>query len=285
MAGSNSQKQLLNLIRDFSTEKSQGERRIVNQKKQIDELRFEIEAANSDLEEAKRRKEITEQELKGCEVEISMNEASVQALEARNALINNEVSALGSAMVAIKSEENSLRDGFIQNMLQMNADIRQFQELLASYFNADNRCETILNGGSLTRHEHGSQTARETLQDKLAKIMLQINHEEQQYNAEQVIHNQVQQELFTLEKKALLLDSLMEESMELQELSKYPCYILSPFFALTENKQTSELEEKCAALSDELQKRFLCPRCHQDNSDELGDSLQMSQMSQMSEGT
>lgn len=44
--------------------------------------------------------------------------------------------------------------------------------------------------------------------------------------------------------------------------------------SLTGNKQTSELEENCAAFGDELQKRFLCPRCNQDNSAELGDIIQ-----------
>lgn len=47
-------------------------------------------------------------------------------------------------------------------------------------------------------------------------------------------------------------------------------------FALTRNKQTSELEEECAAFGDELQKRFLCPRCNEDNSAVLGEIMQPS---------
>lgn len=43
---------------------------------------------------------------------------------------------------------------------------------------------------------------------------------------------------------------------------------------LTGNKQISELEVKCASLGDELQRRFLCPRCHQDNSESLDVILQ-----------
>lgn len=57
------------------------ERRIVNQKKRIGELRSELIGANAELEEAKRDRERTEQELRGYEVELSMNEASLQALE------------------------------------------------------------------------------------------------------------------------------------------------------------------------------------------------------------
>lgn len=127
MAGSDSQKPLLTLIRDFTTEKSQGgknhrssnystdllsslrwdegfhlvhlqfsfiflplffflwydfaERRIVNQKKRIEELKSELDAVNAELEGAKRGKETAEQELKGYEIKSSMNEASLQALE------------------------------------------------------------------------------------------------------------------------------------------------------------------------------------------------------------
>ncbi|CAA2982113.1 Hypothetical predicted protein [Olea europaea subsp. europaea] len=81
MAGNDPQKQLLTLIRDFASEKSQGERRIVNQKKRIEELQSELEAANAELEGEKRHKESTEQELKGYEVELSMNEASIQTIK------------------------------------------------------------------------------------------------------------------------------------------------------------------------------------------------------------
>ncbi|KAL0343939.1 UNVERIFIED_CONTAM: hypothetical protein Sangu_1281300 [Sesamum angustifolium] len=90
MAGSDSQKQLLTLIRDFTAEKSQGERRIAKLKKRIEELRSEVDASNRELEEAKRGKEMAEQELNGRQVELSMCEASNQALEARIALTNNE---------------------------------------------------------------------------------------------------------------------------------------------------------------------------------------------------
>lgn len=57
------------------------------------------------------------------------------------------------------------------------------------------------------------------------------------------------------------------------------CWIVLPYtfyhdFTLIGNKQTSELEEKCATLGDELQKRFQCPYCNQDNSAELSEILQ-----------
>lgn len=59
------------------------EKKVVCLKKQIEGIRSEIEAANSELEEEKRLKETTEQELKGVEFELSLNEASIEALEVR----------------------------------------------------------------------------------------------------------------------------------------------------------------------------------------------------------
>ncbi|KAG8384763.1 hypothetical protein BUALT_Bualt04G0152400 [Buddleja alternifolia] len=287
MAGSDSHKPLLTLIRDFSSEKTQGERRIVNQRKRIQELTSELEASNAELEGAKRDKETTEQDLKGYEVQLSMNDASIEAVEARIALTNNEISKLGSELAALKSEENSSRDGFIEKMLELNQQIRKFQELLATTFNAENYCKATLDSGSLTAHEEDTLKSRVVSENKLAQITTQADQSEQQYKAEQVIHDQIQHELIDLEKKASLLESVMKQSMELQELNRYPCILLVVSQYLTpesgykfdlprHSKQTSELEEKCAALGDKLQKRFLCPRCHQDNSEELGEILQMS---------
>lgn len=41
--------------------------------------------------------------------------------------------------------------------------------------------------------------------------------------------------------------------------------------SLTRNTQTSELEEMCASLGEELQKRCMCPTCHFDNVEALGE--------------
>ncbi|XP_073040994.1 uncharacterized protein [Primulina eburnea] len=257
MAGSDSQRQFLSLIRDFAAEKSQGERRIVSQKKRIEELQSELEAASTDLGEAKRERETTEQELKGYEVELSMNQVSIQTLESRNALASKEISKLGSELEALKSEENSLRDGFISKMFELNAQIRKSQQLRDSIFNAENLCEAKSTGVSLPAHVGDSPRGRSDIEDKLALIISQTDENEQQHKAEQVMHEQVQQELIKLEKKASLMESIMAESMELQELSK----------------QMLELEEKCASLGDELQRRFFCPRCHKDNSEKMSEIL------------
>ncbi|PIA40306.1 hypothetical protein AQUCO_02500179v1 [Aquilegia coerulea] len=101
MAG-DTQRQLLNLIRDFATEKSQGERRITSFKKRIEELRSALDLINTELDEAKFAKETAEQELKGYEVELAMNEATIQAQETRISLIQDEIWKVGSEVEALK---------------------------------------------------------------------------------------------------------------------------------------------------------------------------------------
>ncbi|XP_073144949.1 uncharacterized protein [Henckelia pumila] len=222
MAGSDSQRQFLSLIRDFAAEKSQGERRIVSQKKRIEELQYELEAASKELVEAKLERETTEQELKGYEVELSMNQVSIQTLESRNAQTSKEISKLGSELEAFKNEENSLRDGFITKMFQLNAQIRKSQQLPDSIFNAENLCEAKSTDVYFPALVGDSPRDRSVIEDKLALIISQTNENEQQHKAEQVVHEQVRQELIKLEKKVSLMESIMAESVELQELSKYP---------------------------------------------------------------
>ena len=50
-------------------------------KKRIEILQSEVEAANSEVEHAKRIKEVAEEELNGYEVELSLNDSTIQSLE------------------------------------------------------------------------------------------------------------------------------------------------------------------------------------------------------------
>lgn len=54
---------------------------MVGLRKRIKELTSEVEVRNAELEEAKRNKESIEQEVRGYEVELAMNEATIQTLE------------------------------------------------------------------------------------------------------------------------------------------------------------------------------------------------------------
>ncbi|WOG93362.1 hypothetical protein DCAR_0312645 [Daucus carota subsp. sativus] len=218
MATNDSQKQFLTLIRGFASESSQGERRIVDLKKRIDELRYEIVGANAELEEAKCAKESIEQDIKGYEVEMAMNEASIQTLEARVGLIQNEVAAAKSELEALKIEEGGLRDDFIERMLKMNDAIRKFQETSVYGFD-ENDCL-----GTSKRED--AEVSRRSLEETLAQIVSQTIVEEQKYQAELNIHKQTQQELIQLEEKLVLMETLLKESKELQELTRYPHTVL-----------------------------------------------------------
>ncbi|KAK4712511.1 hypothetical protein R3W88_007024 [Solanum pinnatisectum] len=102
MAGNESQKQFLTLLREFASEKSQGERRIVNHKKRNQQLQSELELAYAEVEEAKNQKETAEQELKGYEVELARNESAIQTLEEGILWIQDELSAYGSNVESLK---------------------------------------------------------------------------------------------------------------------------------------------------------------------------------------
>ncbi|XVF58169.1 hypothetical protein PTKIN_Ptkin07bG0041800 [Pterospermum kingtungense] len=226
MAGTDPSKNLMSLIRDFATEKSQGERRVIGLKKQIEDLRSEMEAANSELEEAKRLKETTEQELKAVEFQLALNEASIEALEARISLIQDEISTVGSEVEELKVLKRPLFDEFISQMVEFNAKIRKFQETIAAVFENKNTVGNASEGHKFVEKEVTAIASRR-IEDELAHIVSQIAKEEEEYLAEQNIQ-----------------------------------------------KQTCELEKASASLSEELQKRCICPNCHSVNVEALGGILQ-----------
>ncbi|KAF3622541.1 putative paired amphipathic helix protein Sin3-like 1-like [Capsicum annuum] len=200
MAGNDSQKQFLTLIRDFASEKSQGERRIINQRKQIQELQSELEIANAEAAAAKNEKEIAEQELKGYEVELAMNESAIQILEERIALIQDELSAYGVDLEALKVKSYP-RDDFIEKMLELNAKIRKFHESVASIFRNDNCSDSASNPGPAKAKAEDVEAFKRD-QNKLAQIL--------------------EEELSILERKASLIEEITKENKEIQELARYP---------------------------------------------------------------
>ncbi|XVE83872.1 hypothetical protein DITRI_Ditri16bG0122900 [Diplodiscus trichospermus] len=222
MAGTDPPKNLVALICDFASEKSQGERRVVGLKKQIEDLRSEVEAANSELEEAKRLKETTEQELKGFEFELALNDASIQALEARIYLIQSEISTVGSEVEELKNKEAKLRDEFISQMVEFNNKIRKFQETIASGFQNKNTAGNAADEGHKFVNKEVTEVAPQTIEDQLAHIASQIAKEEEEYLAEQNIQKQVQLELTDIERKVCLMEAMMQETKALKDLTRYP---------------------------------------------------------------
>ncbi|KAI3670011.1 hypothetical protein L6452_41575 [Arctium lappa] len=225
MACTNSQKELLTLIRDVSTEKSQGERRVVNLKSRVQELQSELDSVNLEVEEAKRLKECTEQELKGYEVELAMKESSIQTLEWRNSLLRDEISSVGSDLEAVKNEEGALRDDFIRKMFDLNAKIRQFHQSVDSVMNGPFSSNTASQDVNM---EHADtrevEKATRDLEDKLAQIISETNKAEDDYRSEQNLYMQEKKELDDLKHRIFLMEAVMEGSKELQELAIYPHY-------------------------------------------------------------
>ncbi|KAK2967861.1 hypothetical protein RJ640_029855, partial [Escallonia rubra] len=204
MSGSDPQKQLLTIIRDFATEKSQGERRIVNFKKRTQELLSELDAVNADLEDSKRLKEVTEQELKGYDVELAMADASIQTLEIITASV--------------------FGDDFIDKMLKLNSKIRNFQDTVKYTFNEANSKGTTSKdeAGFKATDAEDAEVSRRALDTELPQTMSQTTAVEQEYPADQNANKQVQRELLDVERKVSLMEAIRKESKELQELTRYP---------------------------------------------------------------
>ncbi|KDP45430.1 hypothetical protein JCGZ_09679 [Jatropha curcas] len=227
MAGIDTQKQLLTLIRDCVSEKSQGERRVVGLKKRIEELRSEFEAVHAELEGAKRLKETTEQELKGYEFELAMNVTSIQILEGRISQIQDEISSIGSEVEGLKvNEERAARDEFISQMFELNARIRKFQERGTSNFQKEDNSGTAAGEGLKADRKVVMEVVVEpdlrTLDNMLAHVVSQTTKEEQEYIAEQNIQKQIQQEYVDLQRKISLMEVIMKETKALQDLTRYP---------------------------------------------------------------
>uniref|UniRef100_A0A7N2L098 Tropomyosin n=1 Tax=Quercus lobata TaxID=97700 RepID=A0A7N2L098_QUELO len=238
MAGNDPQRQLLTLIRDFASEKSQGERRVVGLKKRIEELRYELDTANAELEDAKRAKETAEQELKGYEVELTMNEASIQALEARISLIQDEVSTIGYDVEALKNTEGALRysivilylimlfeDEFISQMVELNARIRKFHQ---ETMTCDVHHENHVGMATETKDKHVMEVTEvdpKTSEDTLAHIISQTTKEEEEFQAELNFQKQVQQDLIDFEKKVSLMEVIMKVKKAVDDITIYPYQI------------------------------------------------------------
>ncbi|XP_058115517.1 uncharacterized protein LOC131258304 isoform X2 [Magnolia sinica] len=192
MAGGDSQKQLLSLIRDFATEKSQGERRVSDLRKRSAELRTELVTANAVLENAKRCKETTEHDLRGSEVELSLNEASIQAQEARTCLLQEEISKIGSDLGHLKNDEGFSRDDFIKKMFELNKKLRKLQETTIISFHKEKSADfsSCIDQKVEDKQAFNIQDILKAIEDKLVHISAQTHEKEQECNEEENIRNE-----------------------------------------------------------------------------------------------
>ncbi|KAK4804260.1 hypothetical protein SAY86_004077 [Trapa natans] len=145
MAGTDPQKQLLILIRDFAAEKSQGERRVASLKKRHEELRSELDVFNVKLEEAKHCRETAEQELKGCEVELALNGSTVQSLEARISTIQSQICAVKSDIEDLKLQQESIDlEKHVLLMKTITSETRDLQELTRQSSELEQQCNQLV---------------------------------------------------------------------------------------------------------------------------------------------
>ncbi|XP_068652623.1 uncharacterized protein [Aristolochia californica] len=251
MAGTDSQRQLFTLIRDFANEKSFGERRVSNLKKRFLELQPVLDAANEELERVKRSKEISEQELRGSEVELALIEASIQAQESRISLLQKEISKFGTELSYLKKERAVSRDDFISKMYEVNKEIRNFHEKKTEVFHnaklvegKDSSCMSMGDG-------------LEVVEDGLAFIRGKISNKEQECREDENIRKEILYELASLEKRVPLMEAIVKESKELQDLSR----------------QTAESEQLYASHVEELRRKYKCPSCQVDNMGDLAGIL------------
>ncbi|KAL0903120.1 hypothetical protein M5K25_027474 [Dendrobium thyrsiflorum] len=123
------QRQLLLLIRDYSAEKTKGERTLSDLKKRLLELQADYEAASAKLEQTKRVREAAERELRGSQAQLDLTNASLLAMETRNSGLQDEIFQVSSKLLAIKNDEKIQRDEFIRVMHEFNSKLRNFNEM------------------------------------------------------------------------------------------------------------------------------------------------------------
>ncbi|WVZ09066.1 hypothetical protein V8G54_022412 [Vigna mungo] len=252
--GSDSQKQLLSLIRNFAAEKSQGGNSVasvVTLRKQIAKLTSELNMEYEELEKAKRCKEMVEQDLKGFEVQLMLSEASNQTLEARVSLIQDRISAVGSDLETLKFEEAALRKfqesiiicdidavdctasrvkGKVRNkILATHTDSGLTINWLAAHtfmhaynFHHMIQFDIVLDESQIIIKENDAEVALCDLESTLSEVISQIAKENEEYQEEQNICKNAQQQLIDCERKVFVMGMIVKETKELQDLTIYP---------------------------------------------------------------
>ncbi|KAK9121378.1 hypothetical protein Syun_018995 [Stephania yunnanensis] len=262
MADAEFQKDLLCILRDVAAEKHEGERRVANLKKRVEELRSELESANSAKEKVKHAKEVAEQELRRSQVELALSEASIKSLEKRISEYQGQLAKIGSEIGVLKYEENAERDEFIREMLELRERIRNSQKPVNQTVGEDKITKVSTDDdGTKVEGELAAidpQTIVMDMKDKLKHLVSQTDEAQCEYQEKMKFYNEVQQKLLNLKRRNSLLNEMVKVMKELQELTR----------------QTTELEETCTSLSEELQKQCACPTCHLVNVGSLGGILQ-----------
>lgn len=251
-AGGDNQKQLLSIIRDFESEKSHGERRLSDLKRRLADARSAADAAAEELDAAKRAREAAEQKLRGIQVQVAIADESILALESTISGLQKEISKASSDLDALKSKGDSERDEFISKMFEMNAKIRQFQQMASVKLAEHNHYELQSTEGQPDRDKSKlveSECILKDLADEVSNIEAEVQLLEGEYKKDLLDHDKVLQELADVQAKRALIEAVMGEMKQLQELSG----------------RTAELEKVHASLAEELKQRYICPGCGVNN--------------------
>ncbi|CAD6339674.1 unnamed protein product [Miscanthus lutarioriparius] len=254
-SGGDTPKQLLSIIRDFAYEKSHGERRVSDLKRRLADARAAADAAAAELEAAKRAREAAEQDLRGSQVQAAIAADSILALEATISHLQEEISKAGTHLDALKSKGDSEREEFSSKMYEMNAKIRQFQQMASLELAEHNHCELLSTEGEHVRDKSktvDSEGNLKELADKVSNAEAEVQILEEEYKKDLLDHDKVRQELADVQAKRALMEAVMGATKQLQELGEYPEIYLS----LTWNTRAAELEKVHASLAEELQRRI-----------------------------
>ncbi|XP_047075684.1 uncharacterized protein LOC124685387 [Lolium rigidum] len=275
--GAEPQKQLLSIIRDFAAEKSHGERTVSGLKRRLDDVLAAADAATAELDAAKRAREAAETDLRGTQVQASIAAATIQALEATISHLQEEIAKLGSELEELKSKEDSERDEFISQMVEMNARIRQFQQMAS--VELARKCSEVSTDGEQGKAADGNQgkgtdghnvsdkneTAESEdmvtdLADKLSNIEAEMHALEEEYQKDLLDHKQVCQELADVQAKRALIEAVMDETKQLQEVGG----------------RVAEMEKVLNSVAEELQRRYMCRGCGTNNMGGMGEAARTS---------
>ncbi|GAU23055.1 hypothetical protein TSUD_337030 [Trifolium subterraneum] len=294
--GNDSQKQLLSIIRNFATEKSQGERRVVTLRKQFETLKSDLSIANAELEKFKRCKELVEQELKGFELHfdqfirnmLDLNAKIRKFLESIVACNAVEYAACGGSvilptvidddflpMLILCNEQQSAnfvttRESRVNSLVQHVAPVNTGVSMIWSALMIVAWGWPVpLLGWDWPSPEHKSCIFQQN--GKRIKIDFEFVSDPAPVTIKE---NDTDAALGALESRlSEILSQTTKEDDEFQAQQEIYKNVSSNSNAI-KSRLSSKLEATYSSLGEELQNRSMCPKCHLDNLEALTASLQ-----------
>jgi len=129
-----------------------------------------------------------------------------------------------------KSKGDSERDDFISQMHEMNAKIRQFQQMVSLELAEYNHSGLQSTEGQHVKDKTETEESEGILKDlidKVSSIDAEVQLLEGEYKKDLLDHDKVRQELANIQAKRALMEAVMEESKQLKEIGGYPEFVSS----------------------------------------------------------